>query len=64
MQWSDFKDIALHVLLSGWFLIFVYFLKKLIGSIDDLNVKLAVVIERLSDHERRLDQLERRRIQR
>ena len=36
----------------------VYILAKLLTSVEELNVKMAVIIFRTEDHEKRLDKLE------
>lgn len=33
-------------------------IKSLVGGVSELNIKIAVIIERIESHERRLDKLE------
>lgn len=54
MDFAAFKDWALLGLMTCG----VYILWDLKGSIDKLNVKIAVVIERMNNHEKRIDKLE------
>ncbi len=54
MDFAAFKDWVFLGLLSGG----VWILYALKGSVDQLNVQIAVVIERMNNHENRLDKLE------
>jgi hypothetical protein len=57
MDFAAFKDWALLGLTSGG----VYILWKLVGSVDALNLRVAVVFEKLSGHEKRIEKLESHR---
>lgn len=54
MDFLAFKDWVLLGLLSGG----VYILWQLKDSVQQLNVQIAVVIERMNNHEKRLEKLE------
>ena len=59
-----FLDLALTLL--GGVLSFVGWsiskdIRRLTISVDDLNVKMAVVIEKIQSHERRIQSLEKRK---
>lgn len=54
MDFNSFKDWAFLGLLSGG----VYILYALKNSVDQLNISIAVVIERMNNHEKRIDKLE------
>ena len=54
MDFNSFKDWAFLGLLSGG----VWILYALKGSVDQLNISIAVVIERMNNHEKRIDKLE------
>lgn len=49
---------ALKTLLTGVFIYAVRILAKLEKSVEDLNVKVAVIVEQVSGHEKRLNSLE------
>lgn len=55
IQFSEFVNWAFYGVVSGCAVYGVSILAKLNSSIQDLNVKIAVVIERQSGHEKRLD---------
>jgi hypothetical protein len=54
MDFNAFKEWAFLGLLSGG----VYILYTLKQAIDDLNIKMAVIIEKTGNHERRIENLE------
>lgn len=54
MDFLAFKDWTLLGLLTGG----VYILWQLKASVDQLNVQIAVVIERMNNHEKRIEKLE------
>ncbi len=54
MDFRGFKDWALLGLLT----IGIFFLGRIESSVNELNVKIAVVIEKTNNHERRLENLE------
>lgn len=54
MDFEGFKEWVFLGLLSGG----VYILWTLKLSIEDLNIKMAVIIERTSNHEKRIEKLE------
>lgn len=54
MDFNAFKDWAfLGVLSSG-----VYILWGIKSSVDELNIKIAVVVSRIDTHEKRIEKLE------
>jgi hypothetical protein len=54
MDFGAFKEwVFLSLLSSG-----VYILYTLKLSVEDLNIKMAVIIERTSNHEKRIEKLE------
>jgi len=55
-SFSQFKDL----LLLGMGGVIVWLLRNLVTSIQELNVKVAVVIERTDGHEHRISKLEER----
>ncbi|HLB42012.1 MAG TPA: hypothetical protein VJN02_03995 [Gammaproteobacteria bacterium] len=58
MDFIQFKDWVLIGLLSSIGPAIVYILWKMYGSIENLNIKIAVVLERLNSHEKRIKKLE------
>lgn len=54
MDFNAFKDWAFLGLLSGG----LWVLYGLKDSVDKLNISIAVVIERMNNHEKRIDRLE------
>lgn len=54
LDFAHFKDAALVGLLAAG----VYFLRQMKESVEELNIKIAVVIARTDNHEKRLDKLE------
>ena len=54
MNFAEFKDWAFLGLLGGGVTI-LYMLK---ASVDQLNIQIAIVIERMNNHEKRIDRLE------
>jgi hypothetical protein len=57
MDFVAFKDWALLGLLTCG----VYIMYLVLVSLDRLNVKMAVVIERLSNHDKRIERLEKKK---
>jgi hypothetical protein len=56
MDFVEFKDWMTLGLLSGG----VYVLYSLKASVEELNTRVAVIIEKISHHERRIEHLEDR----
>jgi hypothetical protein len=54
MDFAAFKDWAFLGVLTGG----VYILWQIKTSVDELNVKIAVVINRTDSHEKRIEKLE------
>jgi hypothetical protein len=57
MDFVAFKDWALLGLLTCG----VYIMYLVLVSLERLNVKMAVVIERLSNHDKRIERLEKKK---
>lgn len=60
MKFEGFKDWALLGLLS----VGIFFLGRIESSVSELNVKIAVVIERLDNHDKRIEKLEENKTRR
>lgn len=57
-QFSDFVQWVFYGLISGCSLYLVNILGGLKSSVDELNIKMATIIEKTSGHERRIERLE------
>lgn len=55
---QDLMDWAFKAMTSGALTCAVYILWGLKNSVESLNVKVAVIIDRVEHHEKRLDRLE------
>lgn len=55
---SDFTDRILWALLTGAIIIAVNLLKEISSSINQLNERMAVVVEKVTGHEKRIEALE------
>lgn len=55
MDFNSFKDWVFISLLSGG----VWILYGLKASVEQLNISIAVTIERMNNHEKRIDKLEK-----
>ncbi len=58
MEFKDFVQWVFYALLSGCSIYLTTILSGLKSSVDELNVKMATIIERVSHHERRIEKLE------
>lgn len=54
MDWMQTKDMILMGMAGG----VMYYAKMLVASVQELNVKMAVVIEKLETHDERIRKLE------
>lgn len=55
MDFAQFVEWVFYGLISGCFVYGVSILKNLNKSIETLNIQIAVIIEKISNHEKRLD---------
>ncbi len=58
MEWSEVAKTIFYALGSGAALWIARSISKLEESVSELNVKMAVVVERSDGHERRISKLE------
>lgn len=58
MEYAEIAKWFFYSMASGISGYGVYLIKQLVASIADLNVKVAIIIERTENHEKRLDRLE------
>ncbi len=58
MEWNQAKDVLLLAVLGAVGSYWSLELRRLRQSADKLNVRLAVVIERLANHDKRIAKLE------
>lgn len=58
MEFKDFVQWAFYALLSGCSIYLTSILSGLKLSVDELNIKMATIIEKTSNHERRIEKLE------
>jgi len=56
MDFNQFKDMLMLGLASGG----IYILKGLKESVEKLTIEIAVGVERMDNHEKRIDKLEAR----
>ncbi len=54
----QFIDTAFYAIVTGGIGFVVHFLGKVSSSINELYVKMGVIIEKVSDHDRRIENLE------
>ena len=60
---EDYQPIvatAFYAVITGGIGFMIHFLSNLNGSISELNKQIAVVIEKMSDHDRRIQKLEQK----
>lgn len=57
-QFSEFIQWGFYSVLTGCAIYLTAILNGLKGSVDELNVKMATIIERVSHHEKRIEKLE------
>lgn len=57
-QFSEFVQWGFYSVLTGCAIYLTSILNGLKISVDELNVKMATIIERVSHHERRIERLE------
>jgi len=58
IDWNSFVQWAFYALISGCAVYMVNILAGLKTSVDDLNIKMATIIEKTTNHERRIEKLE------
>lgn len=58
MDWLQFKDAVLQFLAVGSISLFAYEVRRIRESIDELNIKIAIVIRDVENHEHRIERLE------
>lgn len=58
MDWSQAKDLIIEFLAAGICTVLVYELHELRTSVNSLNEKMALIIERTTSHETRISKLE------
>jgi hypothetical protein len=58
MGWAEVSKTLFYVMAGVLSLWVANSIDKMSNSVEDLNVKIAVVVERLEAHEKRLDKLE------
>lgn len=60
LEFKDFVQWVFYALLSGCAIYLTTILSGLKLSVDELNIKMATIIEKTSNHERRIEKLEDR----
>lgn len=55
----DLMRAALELAITGIGALMLWILSDMAKSIKDLNVKMAVIVERVDTHEKRIDRLEK-----
>lgn len=58
MEFKDFVQWSFYGLISGCSIYLTSILSGLKTSVDELNIKMATIIEKTSNHERRIEKLE------
>lgn len=58
MEWGQFKDAVLQFLAVGSISLFTYEVRRIRESLDQLNIKIALVIKDVDSHEYRIGRLE------
>lgn len=58
MEFKDFVQWLFYALISGCSVYLTSILSGLKLSVDELNIKMATIIERVSHHEKRIERLE------
>lgn len=61
MEWNEFANWAFKFAMGGAFLHGVKELAGLRRSVDKLNISMAVIVEKVQTHERRITILERKK---
>ena len=56
MDWNQAKDMIVVGIAGGA----IYYARQLVESIQELNIKVAIVIEKVNSHEHRIEQTEGR----
>ena len=59
--WHLFVDKAFYAILTGLAVYAVRFLEKVARSINELNIKVAQVLEKISEHDGAIKDLQRKR---
>lgn len=57
-EFKDFVQWAFYGLISSCFIYLTTILAGLRTSVEELNIKMATIIEKTSNHERRIEKLE------
>jgi hypothetical protein len=57
-EFSEFVQWGFYSVLTGCAIYLTSILNGLKGSVDELNVKMATIIEKTSNHEKRIEKLE------
>lgn len=58
IQFTDFVQWSFYGLISGCAIYLTSILSGLKLSVDELNIKMATIIEKTSSHEKRIEKLE------
>lgn len=58
MDWQDFVQWAFYGMMTGVATYGVHVLSRLQEGVENLNIKIAVVISQIDGHEKRLSRLE------
>lgn len=58
MEWEAIAQALFYTMATAIGLYAVHILSKLQNSVEGLNVKIAVVVEKIDGHERRIERLE------
>lgn len=61
MEWNDFAQWAFKFAMGGAFLHGVKELGSMRKSVDKLNIAVAVIVEKVQTHEKRITTLERKK---
>ena len=60
MDWDQAKDAIFMAMLTGFAGFLGIQLMRLVRSVEELNIKIAMLLERVDGHERRLTRIEER----
>ena len=58
MEWEQAKDAIFMAMLSGFAGFLCLQTMRLVKSIEELNIKIAMLLERVDGHERRITRIE------
>lgn len=59
--WHLFVDKAFYAIITGVAVYAIRFLERLTNSVNELNIKVAQVLEKISEHEWAIKELQRKR---